>query len=83
MTLDKLNLVGIDGNTDFEWTIYSLPMEEDYIASLKYDPNDARVIQGNISQRFILILGKYLLFQLRHFINSIWKYRRLVYLTHL
>lgn len=46
--------VGIDGNTDFEWTIYSLPMEEDYISSLKYDPNDARVIQAPAFYKFNL-----------------------------
>jgi len=30
--------VGIDGNFELDWITYSLPMEPDYLASLKWDP---------------------------------------------
>ena len=42
--------VGIDGEMEQTWNIYSLPMDEDYLNSLRYDAGDARTVEGTESE---------------------------------
>ena len=44
--------VGIDNNLNQEWKIYSLPMDEEFLGSIKYDASLPIFIEGKYSGFF-------------------------------
>ena len=44
--------VGLDGDLDQAWDITSLPMDEEYLSTLRYDAGDVRTVEGRFLQSF-------------------------------
>lgn len=49
--------VGIDGEMEQTWNIISLPMDEDYLNSLRYDAGDARTVEAPAFYKMELVIN--------------------------